>query len=435
MKKHFFLLLALGCSEIAFGQQFAIQGSISNLQEDRSIPCIPAELSFNGKPMITIENYDTGIEVYDEKFNLIETIKEQELEGERYLSSVRYERELMGVSAKKDTIMRVVEYNTSLAEFMEEQNMFTYDQGAKLFSVTIDGRECLTYLQNPMTLESNMYASEYYGNVYPIYYFTAEMVDGTDCVTQHIRAYQPEYGEWQKMEEIYTEEQLRTMTMYYYNLDRNDSGMRLLATQTLFNNDEGFEYLMPIWEHRDYLNISKTYTDAVISDVDVYYSDWVSESIETSRYANTATYLKGFSIRNSKGEELDRIMFADGWLGYDSGHYCSAITLGGNTYLVLRGYVPVEDDKYNEMTVFYRIDPGANSIKQVKQTVNYGITIDKHKITIGNVPAGLSVTARDSRGVLIDSSVSDGNAVSLQTQGGNIVLSIGQDSKVIRVTE
>lgn len=429
MKKHIFLLLALGCSEIASGQQFAIQGSISNLQDNREIPCIPAEFSFNGKPMITIEDYNCNIEVYDEKFNLVETIKEQELEGDRYLSSVRYERELMGVSVKKDTIMRIVEYNTSLSEFMEKQNMLTYD----LFTITIDGRECLTYLHDYWTLESNMYGSEYYGNVYPIYYFTAEVVEGTDCITQHIRAYQPEYGEWQKMEEIYSEEQLRSMTIYYHNLDRNDSGIRLLATQTLFNNDEDFEYVMPIWEHRDYLNVSNSHTNSV--NPDVYYSDWLSEPIETTQYAYILSYLKGFSIRNSKGEELNRMMFTDGWLGENSGHYCSAITLGGNTYMALRGYVPVEDDRYNEMTIFYRIDRDANSIRQVKQTVKYGINIDKQKITIGNVPAGLSVTAHDSRGVLIDSSVSDGNAVYLQTQGGNIVLSIGQDSKIIHVAE
>lgn len=433
MKKYISLLMALGCAEIALGQQFAIQGSISNLQEDRTIPCIPAELSFSGKPMITIEDNNSGIEVYDEEFNLVETIKEQELEGERYLSSVRYERELMGVSVKKDTIMRIVEYNTSLAEFMEKQNMLTYDQGAMLFTITIDGRECLTYLRDYWTLESNMYGSEYYGNVYPIYYFTAEVVEGTDCITQHIRAYQPEYGEWQKMEEIYSEEQMCSMTIYYHNLDRNDSGIRLLATQTLFNNDEAFEYVMPIWEHRDYLNVSNSPTSSV--NPDVYYSDWLSEPIETSQYAYITSYLKGFSIRNSKGVELDRMMFDDGWLGQSYGRYCSAITLGGNTYMVLRGYVPVEDDQYNEMTIFYRIDRDANSIREVKQTVNYGITIDKQKITIGNVPAGLSVSAHDSKGVLIDSSVSNGNAVSLETQGGNIVLSIGQDSKVIRVAE
>lgn len=433
MKKYISLLMALGCTVIALGQQFAIQSSISNLQDNREIHCIPAEFSFNGKPMITIGDNNCGIEVYDEEFNLVETIKEQEQEGERYLSCVRYERELMGVSVKKDTIMRVVEYNTSLAEFMEKQNMLTYDQEAMLFPITIDGRESLTYLRDFWTLEPNMYASEYYGNVYPIYYFTAEVVDGSNCITHHIRAYQPEYGEWQKMEDIYSEEQLRSMTIYYHNLDRNDSGIMLLATQTLFNNDEDFEYVMPIWEHKGYLNVSNSFTNSVTPDV--YYNDWVSEPIQTSQYAYLTSYLKGFSILNSKGEELDRMMFSDGWLGQSYGHYCSAITLGGNTYMVLRGYVPVEDDRYNEMTIFYRIDRDANSIRQVKQTVNYGITIDKQKITIGNVPAGLSVTAHDSRGVLIDFSVSDGNAVSLETQGGNVVLSIGQDSKVIRVAE
>ena len=52
-----------------------------------------------------------------------------------------------------------------------------------------------------------MYASEYFGNQYPIYYFCLDLLDdGTECVTEHIRVYKPQYSDWKHADDIYSEE-------------------------------------------------------------------------------------------------------------------------------------------------------------------------------------------------------------------------------------
>jgi len=421
---------------MALSQQTAIYGSIQNLQDrSRAIECIPAELSYDGKPMITINNYNNGIEVYDGDFQLVTTIKEQEVEGDRYLQSVKYERELLGVTLKKDTIVRVLTGYASLDDFMNRQNELTYYKEGLLFKTTINEQECLSYYTNPMNWESNYYARDYYGETYPFYYFCFDEVEGEPCIVQHIRVYEPQYGEWQKTEDVYATDPVKTMRIYYHNLDRNDSGVELLATQTLFNTDASFEYVMPILVHRPGISISNVPSSGIVDSM--YPSNnnsLYSVPISTVTYETLQTYLAGFSIRNETGEEISRLMFEDGCLGTKESSYCSAITLGGNSYMVFRGYIPVEEDKYNEVTVFYRIDKESNSIKQVRSAVNYGVTIAELEITVDNVPAGEMVSARKADGQLVDSRVSDGGPVSLKTRGGNIILSVGQDSQKLRLS-
>ena len=80
-----------------------------------------------------------------------------------------------------------------------------------------------------------------------------------------------------------------------------------------------------------------------------------------------------------------------------------------------------------------KIDKNTNSIKHVMSSKNYGVSVEEQKVIVNNLPAGIKVSAHGLNGVLVDSKVSDGGSVYLNTKGGNVVLSIGQDSKVVHI--
>lgn len=158
------------------------------------------------------------------------------------------------------------------------------------------------------------------------------------------RFYNYSYGDWGNTG-IYSkpEEQTRSSrpsitSMELVTEDCDDNGSIYLS-QTLFNNDALFEWIMPVYEA-----------------VDVNYTNG-SSKIEGQEPRCT-----GLKVMSENGSMVTTVKFPEGYSGYDE---CSLYKIGGKYYLV------VEVQKTSELytnayySLIYSVTPGSSSLKQV----------------------------------------------------------------------
>ena len=150
-------------------------------------------------------------------------------------------------------------------------------------------------------------------------------------------------GEWYQGREDY-ELKLGISCLYFTDFDEGswDYDGYFYVTQTLFNDDERYEYIQPMFEYI----VEKTETDRD--------GDGGIDYIETEYNVG----LTGFKIMTTSGEELQRVDL-DKTDYYDGGFYL--LKINGKYYLYL--YVGGEGDDY--YTYFYRINRETSSIQQV----------------------------------------------------------------------
>lgn len=127
---------------------------------------------------------------------------------------------------------------------------------------------------------------------------------------------------------------------------------RLFLTQTLFNEDEKFEYLYETMEVKDaYKTENDRDGDGIIDEVFTFY-----EAVES-----------GLEIRQDDGTVLFRHDYAD--MYNVMGTSAMLYRVGGKAYLVIqeRGYMNGSEELYNSYTV-YSIDSKASKITELKRS-------------------------------------------------------------------
>lgn len=160
--------------------------------------------------------------------------------------------------------------------------------------------------------------------------------------------YYPELYPWHR----YSNGDVITIPCYDY--DNSGSTIDWISlTQTLFNDDEQFEYISPIF---------KTYSKLISSDTPNYKYLWdLGDFAYESRYEceNYPVACIGFAIKNESGNILQTINFDDGIETYLK-DFMSLIVIGGKKYLScsVRG-----EESFRNM--LYSINKDGNGVKQV----------------------------------------------------------------------
>ena len=210
------------------------------------------------------------------------------------------------------------------------------------------------------------YAAEHYGdsckttyNGYNVYFYdnnilTSNFFDWGKQYPSEGWIYKA-YNDIEYVEFYYSPDELEEVNRYensfvsaYYNADvyvleiGHEANSQAVISQTLFNNDEKYEFILPVMEP--------------LARMD-YYS-----GKQTIEYEHEAI---GYKIVSEDGTVLQEIIVNE---ARDSEIYIEAYVLqfGDKTYFVIETYGG-ESGKDNDMTYFYEINKNTNSIQKVRE--------------------------------------------------------------------
>lgn len=144
----------------------------------------------------------------------------------------------------------------------------------------------------------------------------------------------------------------------YYDVSSNsDESFSLYFSQTLFNNDEKYEFIVPVYgEFEKSKDYSYEYDRDYDGEIDAIYETYDAKRI-------------GFDVVNQDGNVLCSVRptIPD---GYKFDEYPTLLIIGGKRYLVTEAW---EYDGSGYEYTFYLIDPNSTSLQQVGQPLTASV--------------------------------------------------------------
>ncbi len=132
-------------------------------------------------------------------------------------------------------------------------------------------------------------------------------------------------------------------------------GSSVILTQKLFNDDDTYEFIVPIYKQIEYDESSDRYGDGVIS----------------YREKGKAVVKTGFKIISDEGNEVASVYFDEDMTASYGGHEAYINKIGDNYYLKM--YVTSYKDRDNyekgNYIIYYAINRETSSIQLVKKSV------------------------------------------------------------------
>ena len=136
-------------------------------------------------------------------------------------------------------------------------------------------------------------------------------------------------------------------------------------SQTLFNNDDAYEYLMPV---------------VTTEESGVYYEKrydyYKEEDVDAIKVSGTTPRVTGYKIMSDNGSTVATISFDSNFIFYNS-DTPDVIDLNGNNgniYLAFDGYFQKSADETVRANVVYSIDSKTSAVRQV--VMNTGMRVD-----------------------------------------------------------
>lgn len=369
MKKNT-LLLAMLATVPALGQQIIMNDMPEYLDE---LNVIPSQFTVNNVPILHIEQGDEwgyedeeySIVLYNDDIEKIAEVKPATHTFDytlTYQTQTREVKEVEAIELERYEFHRLDEWYT-LEQFIQDYfwgDVIVREENGETIIIPI-----YTKTRSIETQEYNedlYYGYAHFGTKYPYEYYVCK-----ENVIYRVRAeYHATYTDWSPASEREEKEscELNVMSIYYQDFDTQAESNRFTLSQTLFNSDDKFEYIIP---------------KVVLTDISNYVSS-VPESIHTivlskSELVSDYAYptIKGLQVVSSDGTVLHDIDFMDGFYKvydeysqYENEIY--GITIGGKDYLVIEGYMKSNDDdeENKECALFYRINRQTNSLQEVK---------------------------------------------------------------------
>lgn len=366
MKHYLLLTLCLGLANIAMAQKSTPGGFYfpSQPSENEDAMIVPKEFSYNGKPLLAFRNREerNQVMIYDENIDLVKSFDINDNNHFNYtLKYQTEEREITKVTEKNKS---QEDLGTSFQNWfssnqmmdpsltMEALNVTKVENGDSIISV--DYSKTHSYTTN----EEMYFGYSYFGMKYPKIYWICSKGNMLQCRT----SYSVTYSDW-KTTGTTTEsfsERLPHIYLYNLNLDNGDgtNGTYFDVSQTLFNQDEDFEYIIPK------LALVKE-GSGEDGDGTTIITPSTEESIETTRSTiiseKSQVATVGFQVVSSNGKILKDLNFDNGF-SFNYRYYATRIaliTIGGNKYLTFSN---------GTSTIFYKIDSQTSSVKMVKET-------------------------------------------------------------------
>ncbi|MBQ8046347.1 MAG: hypothetical protein IJ196_00240 [Prevotella sp.] len=324
---------------------------------------IPKEFCHTGMPLLTL--YDNSDEenllIYNEDLELIQTVKRgQEHTFDYRLTYQDEEREVekVVISDEHEECLYLT-FDEWTARQAATDPSFT----ASRLTITTesDGDSLITYdlSSNPyLPIEQLYFNYNYFGKQYPRLYWRCKNGQMYSCRASYSVAYTEWHTTGTHSENM--QETLHALLLCNINLNHGDgrSDCYFEVSQTLFNDDDEFEYIIP-----RYAMSAKGSGNSDIHDEP--YDPSGEETIELKRKIVISEQpflaLTGFQIVDTSGKTVKELLFDDGFEASISPHYAFVITIGTKTYLAFEGY---KDEQ--RCTVFYLVDRSTNSIKKIE---------------------------------------------------------------------
>ena len=329
---------------------------------------MPKEFSYDKTPLIFLYDntdfiYDkageTNLLLYDENLDLKKTIH---LIGDKIFDyQLTYQdktREVLSVNEAGKT--SYIKYG-SYEEFC--RNEFGMDPNIQpIITEQENGDKKITfdYERNHWTSNERMYyCYPDFGMKYPKVYYILSHEDGsiTYCETN----YTIRYSDWKDSGTHVEEKQviLGRIRLCNINLNQGDGKNDLFfeVSQTLFNDDEKFEYLIPKYKLSSKGNTLSDNNGVIIGPG---YGETITTTQSTVVSEDKYLALTGFQVVSENGDIIKDLNFDSDFEGRIDDEYAFVITIGNNTYLAFDGS---SDDK--DATIFYKIDRTTTDIKQV----------------------------------------------------------------------
>lgn len=333
---------------------------------------IPKEFCYDQIPHVQM--YDDGSSssssnkrmlIYDENLKLKKEISLANRSFDYQLTYQDEEREVQSVTVDNEY---EEDLRQSYSQFVEQNSMMdpSFSESKLTITKQENGDSLIIYDFTSYTshyggnLNDFYFAYSYFGAKYPRLYFKCK----NGNMYRYRATYKVTYSDW-VVTGTRTEDRsqnIRILSLCNLNLNIGDeSNNYFVASQTLFNADEEFEYLSPK------LSLTKG-TESTSASPDS--NDNITIKRSTLVTDNAQVSITGFQVVSSNGTVIKDLDFDNGFvISNSSQSYVHVVTIGSKVYLAFTGYV---DNK--KKTAFYQIEKGTNSIQQVK-ALDGGFTV------------------------------------------------------------
>lgn len=374
-----------------------------NFKTEGSLYITPGALTSSKSAVITVYDSDNETaEIYDADFNLIKNfkIKNHGLVSKSYTE----------IATVKPTGATITDYwqddvrdelqASSVSEMVQKLKEWWHED-------VIEFVDCKGNASCYITDGTYFFYSEYFGSTYPCRYYS--FIDG---YVKEIRCnYEPvieaESANWQIDGDIETDQLPIYTSTYLTDYDANNvKNNEFIFSQTLFNDDDKWEYMAPLY-------------GPTVKDVDEYHVyDSNSEGIKIRRRIYEEYYPKGYAIYNEDGNlvaEIGRPEESEEFHEYEMFIY----KIGG--YIFFREEVWIDHDYYE---ILYKYDSSKSSIQEVKRvkSANLFATLNGKNIEVNveNSDADAKAVLVGMNGVTVASSAAGSDANTITLNVGNV---------------
>ena len=332
-----------------------------NLKSDYGMSlAIPMEFSYEQKPrLLFTQGYsqEEKTYVYDEDLKLEKTIDTGLNKTFDYqLTYQDEEREITEVYIKNETELQ--NFHQTFDQFVEQQKMVdpTFDISKMTITKEENGDSLIVY-EGYYSPEDLYYGYSYFGKQYPKLVYR--------CISGNMYLYRinygVKYGEW-KTVSTRTEDYQKSfsaLSLQSINLNQGQSQSNgsFKVSQTLFNTDEDFEFLMPKY----ILGTGGPYSNS--DDTVIDGDDVILTKNTVCITENGKVVLGGFQVVSSDGTVLQDLDFDADFVSSGLPSKIFVLTIGTKTYLVFTGY---QSGSSNESTAFYLINRETTNIQKAK---------------------------------------------------------------------
>ncbi len=385
--------------------------SAQTFQTGGHLKITPGALTSSKSAVITVYDSDNETaEIYDADFNLIKNfkIKDHGLVSKRYT-------EIATVKPTGATVTDYDQYDIRGGDRIGMQASSVDEMIQKLKEW--EGRDCIGFVDSKGN--ASCYAAiyvgndyfffypEYFGSTYPRRYYS--IIDGyiKEINCEYELVVDAESANWQIDGDVETEPLPIYISTYLTDYDVNNvKNNEFIFSQTLFNDDDRWEYVAPLY-------------GPAVKDVDEYHVyDSNSEGIKIRRRIYEDYNQKGFAIYNEDGNLVAEIERPEGAVElYDS--ELSIYKIGGN--ICFKNQIRINDDFYD---VIYKYDSSTSSIQEVKRvkSANPFATLNGKNIEVNveNSDADAKAVLVGMNGVTVASSAAGSDASTITLNVGNI---------------
>lgn len=354
----------------------------------------PSLFSSSNKAILQFEE-DDQLALYDENIDLIRQIPLSEHKFRYSLTYNDMKREVKKVNAEivKQRVYYTFYENFTFEDYLERE---IRDAGFDFTIVTkeISDHETMIY-STSVHYDYSMsmfFGYSVFGNEYPRCYMIYNSTE--NILYQYDVKYTVEYTDWTNQGTRTESYEIETpiVDVIYHDIDASSCyyGMIFKASQTLFNDDDQFEYIIPkvtITENSQESEISTSipnnYGNAIVLD---------STTCTTEKQYPIFT---GFQVISSDGSVIHDIDFGENYVLIDYSHMeARVMKIGDNIYLAA-DCIDRSAEKKSYCTIFYRIDRNTSSVKMMK------VTPRKMTVRSNNSDIHVTMTSEDSPSKLV----------------------------------